>query len=158
MRHAWQLIVLTALWTLPASLAAQSGSASAGDRVRITLPEGGTLHATLAAPVESESQVIAYCPWPPGECPRTAARAVERRMSELARIEVRRGGNIWGGAAIGGGLALASIVALTLAWDDSDSHGPVTTEWLVGTAGLTAFGASIGAVISSSGGHWERIR
>ena len=154
-----RLLVAT-LALIPSSLAAQaSGSANAGDRVRIALPEGRTIHATLVAPIDGRSEMIAYCPWPPTGCPQSAAPAVERRrLSELTRVDVRRGGNVWRGAAIGGGLALVSVVALTLAWDDSDSSSPVTTEWLVGTAGVTALGASIGAMVSSSSGHWEQLR
>jgi hypothetical protein len=137
---------------------AQEGRAplhlDSGSVVRLHWPDGRE-KARLLAPLEWDSTMVRYCRYPSPVCGRSTINPPRMRpVSELSRVEVRRGSRTVRGALIGAGFGtLAGLFAL---WARGLGDGPPLSsgQRALTVAGSAAGWSGFGALIGAMSDNW----
>ena len=131
-----------------------------GSVVQVHFGDGLTQVGTLTRPLQSTSQSVRYC-LGLGRCGSSLDQSIDRPLSEVTRLAVKRGTCATRGAIIGVGvgigfLALGSLLAKGAGGDGSSQLSPGTRAFAIAT--IIGIPAVIGTLIGSQRLKWDRIQ
>jgi hypothetical protein len=129
-----------------------------GSVVRLTWADGRE-KARLLAPLEWDSTLVRYCRYPSPVCGESTINPPRMRpVSELTRVEVRRGSRTGRGALIGA--AFGTVGGLFVLYTQGLSDGPPLSrnQQVLTVAVIAAAWSGIGAVIGAGSDNWAPVR
>ena len=154
---------------LIALLAAANPGQSAGAQARldpIKLDSGtvvrfhwndGSEKARLLAPLGVDS-LVRYCGYPASSCGSSSQNPARARpLSQLNRLDLRRGAHTGRGALIGAGVGAVGGLLILLGYSLSDRLAPSAGEQVLTVGFTTAVWTGLGALVGASLDNWERI-
>ena len=116
---------------------------------------GGTEKARLLAPLEWDSTLVRYCRYPSPVCGASTINPPRMRpVSELTRVEVRRGSRTVRGALIGAGFGSLGGLFVLYAQGFGDGPSLSRNQQVLTVAGIAAGWSAIGALIGAASDNW----
>ena len=161
MRSHWAAVLASLAAT---SLSAQQIDSKFGSS-RILLDSGtvvrfhwqnGSEKARLLAPLGPASPDARYCRYPALSCGSDINPARARSLSDLQRLDIRRGSQVGRGALVGGAAGLAGSLLIILGQSLSDRPADdIPPVAFVGT--ITVVWTGFGALIGASLDNWKAV-
>jgi hypothetical protein len=155
----WTVVALGCLLVSPllAQNAQRPGELDSSTVVRLHWPEGRE-KGRLLAPLRWDSDVVRYCRYPSFICGEATSNPPRvRAVSDLARLEVRRGNRMKQGALIGAGIGTLGGLAILVGQGLSDAPAQRTGQQVLTVAALAGLWSALGALVGAASDDWESV-